>query len=148
MLPGVTTGAAARARMIVASFLTKDLYLDWRSGAAHFMQQLTDGDVACNQLNWQWVAGTGTDANPHRIFSPLRQSQRFDPDGGYLRRYLPEPSGLPAARIHDPEPVMRRACAYPEPIVDHQTAIAEFRSRTRRPPGHGRSGQLGSAHDA
>ncbi|HUA42139.1 MAG TPA: deoxyribodipyrimidine photo-lyase [Streptosporangiaceae bacterium] len=121
-----------RARMIVASFLTKDLYLDWRSGAAHFMQHLTDGDVACNQLNWQWVAGTGTDTNPRRIFNPLRQSERFDPDGDYLRRHLPELAGLPADRIHDPDPMTRRACAYPGPIVDHRAAIAEFRARTSR----------------
>lgn len=120
-----------RARMIAASFLTKDLYLDWRSGAAHFMTELADGDVACNQLNWQWVAGTGTDANPHRIFNPLRQSKRFDADGGYLRRYLPELAGLPADRIHDPDPGTRRACGYPEPIVDHRAAIAGRRARIR-----------------
>jgi deoxyribodipyrimidine photo-lyase len=121
-----------RARMIVASFLTKDLHLDWRSGAAHFMQELTDGDVACNQLNWQWVAGTGTDTNPHRTFNPLRQSKRFDPGGDYLRRHLPELAGLPADRIHDPDAVTRRACGYPEPIADHRAAIAELRTRTAR----------------
>jgi deoxyribodipyrimidine photo-lyase len=118
-----------RARMIVASFLTKDLYLDWRDGADFFMRELSDGDVACNQLNWQWIAGTGTDTNPHRIFSPLRQSERFDPDGEYLRKYLPELASLPADRIHDPDPESRRACRYPEPIVDHRAAIAEYRAR-------------------
>ena len=118
-----------RARMIVASFLTKDLYLDWRSGAAHFMRELTDGDVACNQLNWQWVAGTGTDTSPHRIFNPLRQSQRFDPDGTYLRMYLPELAALPADHIHDPAAEVRRACGYPAPIVDHRAAVAEYRTR-------------------
>ncbi len=117
-----------RARMIVASFLTKDLYLDWRSGAAHFMRGLTDGDVACNQLNWQWVAGTGTDTNPNRIFNPIRQSERFDADGEYLRKYLPELAALPADRIHDPPAASRRACGYPAPIVEHRTATAEYRT--------------------
>ena len=124
-----------RARMIVASFLTKDLYLDWRAGASFFMSALADGDVACNQLNWQWVAGTGTDTNPNRIFSPLRQSERFDPDGDYLRRYLPELAELPASQIHDPPSDRRKACGYPEPIVDHRAAIAEYRARTSRPAG-------------
>src|SRR4029077_14213665 len=72
-----------RARMIVASFLTKDLYLDWRAGAAHFMRLLADADVACNQLNWQWVAGTGTDTSPGRMFNPTVQGRRFDHGGGY-----------------------------------------------------------------
>jgi len=120
-----------RARMIAASFLTKDLYLDWRAGAAHFMDQLTDGDVACNQLNWQWVAGTGTDTRPNRIFNPARQSRRFDPDGAYLRRFLPELAALPADQIHDPAPAVRNACGYPAPIVDHRTAVAEYRHRSR-----------------
>jgi deoxyribodipyrimidine photo-lyase len=121
-----------RARMIVASFLTKDLYLDWRSGAAYFMRELTDGDVACNQLNWQWVAGTGTDTRPHRTFSPVRQSRRFDPDGAYLRRHLPELAVLPADRIHDPGADVRKACGYPAPIVDHRAAIAEYRTQRAR----------------
>ena len=67
--------------MIVASFLTKDLYVDWRAGARHFLDLLLDGDVANNNLNWQWVAGTGTDTNPHRVFNPTVQGTRFDPDG-------------------------------------------------------------------
>ncbi len=99
------------------------------------MRELADGDVACNQLNWQWVAGTGTDTNPHRIFSPLRQSERFDPHGDYLRRHLPELAALPASRIHDPDQQDRRACGYPEPIVDHRAAIAEYRARTAQSPG-------------
>ena len=118
-----------RARMIVASFLTKDLYLDWRSGAAHFMRGLTDGDVACNQLNWQWVAGTGTDTSPHRIFNPVRQSQRFDAHGTYLRTYLPELAALPAEHIHNAAASARKACGYPAPIVDHRAAVTEYRSR-------------------
>lgn len=118
-----------RARMIAASFLTNDLRLDWRAGAAHFMRCLTDADLACNQLNWQWAAGTGTDTNPHRIFNPTRQGKRFDPTGSYIRRYLPELAGLPAAVIHDPDEPTRRARGYPPPIVDHRQAIAAYRAR-------------------
>ena len=120
-----------RARMIVASFLTKDLYVDWRAGAAHFMRHLVDADVACNQLNWQWVAGTGTDTNRHRVFNPTLQARRFDPAGEYIRRYLPELAGLPAAVVHDPDPATRRQRGYPEPIVDHREAIAAYRARPR-----------------
>jgi deoxyribodipyrimidine photo-lyase len=112
-----------RARMIVASFLTKDLYIDWRAGAAHFMRHLVDADVACNQLNWQWMAGTGTDTNRHRVFNPTLQGRRFDPAGEYVRRYLPELAGLPAAVVHDPPPATRRERGYPEPIVDHRAAL-------------------------
>ena len=120
-----------RARMIVASFLTRDLQLDWRQGAAHFMRLLADGDVACNQLNWQWAAGTGTDTSPHRIFNPTLQGRRFDPDGGYVRRYVPELADLPARAIHDPEPATRRGCGYPQPLVDHRAAVADYRARRR-----------------
>ena len=118
-----------RARMIAASFLTNDLGVDWRAGAAHFMRHLVDADVACNQLNWQWVAGTGTDTNRHRIFNPARQGKRFDPAGGYIRRWVPELAGLPAPDIHDPGPAARRARGYPEPIVDHRQAMAAHRAR-------------------
>jgi deoxyribodipyrimidine photo-lyase len=118
-----------RARMIAASFLTNDLRLDWRAGAAHFMRYLTDADIACNQLNWQWVAGAGTDTNPHRIFNPTRQGRRFDPTGAYVRRYVPELARLPAAVIHDPDEPTRRARGYPPPIVDHRQAIAASRAR-------------------
>ena len=121
-----------RARMIVASFLTKDLHIDWRQGAAHFLRYLLDGDIACNQLNWQWVAGTGTDANPHRIFNPTLQGRRFDPAGDYVRRYVPELSGLPASVIHEPPAAVREALGYPPPLVDHHAAIAEYRRRPRR----------------
>ena len=79
-----------RARMIVASFLTKDLYIDWRAGARHFWDLLSDGEIANNAGNWQWVAGTGNDTRPNRVLSPVRQAERFDPDGVYVRRYLPE----------------------------------------------------------
>jgi deoxyribodipyrimidine photo-lyase len=117
-----------RARMIVASFLTKDLYIDWRAGAAHFMRHLVDADVACNQLNWQWVAGTGTDTSRHRVFNPTLQGQRFDPGGEYICRHVPELAGLPAAEVHDPGPAARRQRGYPEPIVDHREAIAAYRA--------------------
>ena len=76
-----------RARLIVASFLTKDLYIDWRAGAWHFWDLLADGEIANNAGNWQWVAGTGNDTRPNRVFNPVRQAERFDPDGDYVRRY-------------------------------------------------------------
>jgi deoxyribodipyrimidine photo-lyase len=74
--------------MVTASFLTRQLGIDWRLGAAHFMEHLVDGDVANNQLNWQWVAGTGTDQRPHRGFNPELQAQKHDPDGIYVKRWL------------------------------------------------------------
>lgn len=118
-----------RARLVVASFLTKDLQIDWRHGARHFLDHLVDGDIASNNLSWQWVAGTGTDTNPHRIFNPTRQGLRFDPDGEYVRRYVPELASIPGATVHDPAPLDRVACGYPAPIVDHHAAVAEYRSR-------------------
>lgn len=121
-----------RARMIVASFLTKDLCIDWRAGAAHFMRHLVDADVACNQLNWQWVAGTGTDTSRHRVFNPILQGRRFDPGGEYIRRYVPELAGLESAVVHDPDPATRRRRGYPQPIVDHREAIAAYRAGRRR----------------
>jgi deoxyribodipyrimidine photolyase len=120
-----------RARMIVASFLTKDLYIDWRLGADHFLALLADADLANNQLNWQWVAGTGTDRQPHRMFNPTVQGKRFDPTGEYVARYVPELAGLPPAQIHDPPREVRRARGYPAPIVDHQAAAAARRARSR-----------------
>jgi deoxyribodipyrimidine photo-lyase len=121
-----------RARMIAASFLTKDLRVDWREGAAHFMATLADADVASNQLNWQWVAGTGTDTQRHRIFNPVRQGQRFDPDGEYVRRHVPELDGVPASEIHDPPPALRRARGYPQPILDHAQAARAWRALGQR----------------
>jgi deoxyribodipyrimidine photo-lyase len=121
-----------RARMVVASFLTKDLALDWRIGARHFLDLLVDGDLANNNLNWQWVAGTGTDTNPHRVFNPTVQGQRFDPDGDYVRRYVPELRAVKDGTVHDPAPKVRRAYDYPDPIVDHREAIAEFKERHAR----------------
>lgn len=124
-----------RARMVVASFLTKDLYIDWRLGAAHFMEHLVDGDVANNQLNWQWTAGTGTDSNPNRILNPIRQSERFDPTGAYIRRYVPELAGVEAPTIHWPGDELRRRCGYPLPLVDHAEAIAAYRAAFSRRTG-------------
>ena len=83
-------GCTNRARLIVGSFLTKTLRLDWREGAAHFFDLLVDGDLASNVGNWQWVAGTGVDPRPNRILNPIRQARRFDPDGEYVRRHVPE----------------------------------------------------------
>ncbi|MFP4512100.1 MAG: cryptochrome/photolyase family protein [Acidimicrobiales bacterium] len=125
-----------RVRMITASFLVKDLHLDWTRGARHFMAHLVDGDLASNQHGWQWVAGTGTDAAPYfRVFNPVTQSRRFDPDGTYLRRWLPELADLDAAVIHEPwtaDPTLfadRAGSGYPPPIVDHATERAEALAR-------------------
>jgi deoxyribodipyrimidine photo-lyase len=121
-----------RARMIVASFLTKDLYLDWRWGAKHFWDLLSDGEVANNAGNWQWVAGTGNDTRPNRVFNPLRQAHRFDPDGEYVRRYLPELEAIGGRAVHEPWRLparQRRQLGYPQPIVDHDEAAAAFQAR-------------------
>lgn len=120
-----------RARLITASFLCKDLYVDWRLGARHFMTWLVDGDVADNYGNWQWVAGTGNDTRPHRVLNPLRQAARFDPHGDYVRRYVPELASVPGAAVHRPwelDPEVRMAIDYPDPIVEHDDAIARFRA--------------------
>ena len=109
-----------RVRMIVASFLIKDLHLDWRRGAAWFMRHLIDGDLASNQQGWQWVAGSGTDAAPYyRIFNPVTQGRRFDPDGEYVRRYVPELRSIGNADVHEPWLLTTPPTSYPAPIVDH-----------------------------
>ncbi len=121
-----------RARLIAASFLAKDLYLDWRLGAAHFSEQLVDGDVASNTGNWQWVAGTGTDPRPNRTFNPTRQALRFDPRGDYVRRYVPELAGIDGAAVHEPWKLGRgRPSDYPDRVIVHETAAAAFRARRR-----------------
>jgi deoxyribodipyrimidine photo-lyase len=110
-----------RARMIVASFLTRNLEIDWRRGLWHFNDWLLDGDVANNAGNWQWVAGTGNDTRPNRVMNPLRQATRFDPDGGYVRRFVPELARLDAPYIHQPwrlPPALRRELDYPDPILE------------------------------
>lgn len=116
-----------RARMVTASFLTKHLYLDWRLGAAHFLRHLVDGDLANNQAQWQWVAGTGMDPRPNRVFNPVLQSERYDPHGDYLRRYVPELAGMSAERIHAPWRA-GGAPGYPPPLVDHAEARERFLS--------------------
>ena len=119
-----------RARMIVASFLTKTLYLDWRLGAAHFERLLVDADLANNSGNWQWVAGTGNDTRPNRVLNPLRQAHRFDPEGVYVRRYVPELAGVDGAAVHEPwllEAAVRRGLDYPDPIADHEEGAVQFR---------------------
>jgi deoxyribodipyrimidine photo-lyase len=109
-----------RARMIVASFLTKDLLLDWRLGERFFMQRLVDGDPASNNGGWQWAASTGTDAQPwFRIFHPVLQGERFDPDGRYVRRFLPELRDVPDRFVHRPWEAPRPPAGYPPPLVDH-----------------------------
>lgn len=111
-----------RARMIVASFLVKDLLIDWRWGEAWFMENLLDGDPAANNGGWQWTAGTGTDAAPYfRIFNPVLQSEKFDPDGDYIRKWIPELSSLSKKEIHAPWNSDKRISSYPEkPIVDRE----------------------------
>jgi deoxyribodipyrimidine photo-lyase len=120
-----------RARLITASFLTKTLYLDWRIGARHFLDLLVDADLANNQLNWQWVAGTGTDTRPNRVLNPLRQAQRYDPTGDYVRRYLPELRGIPGPAVHQPWTLaspQRANLDYPDPIIDLRDGADYFRS--------------------
>ena len=121
-----------RARMIVASFLVKDLLIDWRWGERWFMQHLVDGDPAANNGGWQWTAGTGTDAAPYfRIFNPILQSKKFDPHGIYIRRWLPQLAAVPDKFVHEPwrmtaEIQKQAKCRighdYPHPIVDHAAA--------------------------
>jgi deoxyribodipyrimidine photo-lyase len=112
-----------RARMIVASFLTKDLLIDWREGEKHFMQWLLDGDLAANNGGWQWAAGTGTDAQPYfRIFNPVSQSKKFDPDGAFIRYWVPELRDVPDKYIHEPWKMTPPPADYPAPIVDHKQA--------------------------
>ncbi|BFM12308.1 deoxyribodipyrimidine photo-lyase [Simiduia litorea] len=120
-----------RLRMVVASYLTKNLFIDWRLGEAYFMQQLVDADFAANNGGWQWSASTGTDAAPYfRVFNPVSQSERFDPDGEFIRTWLPELSHLSGKLIHSPRASERRG--YPAPLVDlkvtRRLAIEAFAS--------------------
>ena len=112
-----------RVRMIVASFLVKDLHIEWQHGARHFMHWLVDADLASNQHGWQWTAGCGTDAAPYfRVFNPIEQGKKFDPDGDYIRRYVPELRDVPAPEIHQPR----------DPIVDHAAERKEALARYER----------------
>jgi len=134
-----------RARLIVASFLTKDLHLDWRAGEAHFMRHLLDGDVAQNNGNWQWITSIGVDPAPYfrRLYNPMAQQRRHDPDGAYVRRWCPELRDVPLERLAEPWTMSdaeqeAAGCVigrdYPEPIVDHarerERAIARYRAVT------------------
>jgi deoxyribodipyrimidine photo-lyase len=118
-----------RVRMIVASFLTKDLLIDWRFGASWFLDTLVDADLASNSASWQWVAGCGADAAPYfRIFNPILQGEKFDPEGVYVKQWVPELKTVPAQWIHKPWMATQDKLgfslgkAYPEPIVDHSEA--------------------------
>ncbi len=122
-----------RARMVVASFLTKHLGIDWRLGARHFMQHLVDGDVANNHAGWQWAAGTGTDSRPRRMFNPVTQSRRHDPQARMIRREIAELSHAHDVDLHEPwtAGIQRlHELGYPPPIVDHAEARARFLERS------------------
>jgi deoxyribodipyrimidine photo-lyase len=123
-----------RVRMIVASFLVKDLHIDWVLGAREFMRHLVDGDTASNAHGWQWVAGCGTDASPfYRIFNPITQGRKFDPSGDYVRKYVPELAGVPGAAVHEPWDLPGGVPAgYPERIVDHAAERKEALARYER----------------
>jgi deoxyribodipyrimidine photo-lyase len=122
-----------RLRMVTASFLTKDLGLDWRRGEAYFAEKLLDFDLAANNGGWQWASSSGCDAQPYfRIFNPTAQSEKFDADGRFIRRYCPELAELPAKAIHEPwarAPLQMQGSGYPRPIVDH--AVARERTLAR-----------------
>ena len=121
-----------RVRMVVASFFVKDLHLPWQRGAKYFMHVLRDGDIASNTHGWQWTAGCGTDASPfYRVFNPILQGEKFDPDGSYVRRYIPELAHVAGAKVHEPWDCLDGyAKGYPERIVDHaierDVALADF----------------------
>ncbi|MBY8888264.1 FAD-binding domain-containing protein, partial [Streptomyces sp. PTM05] len=120
-----------RGRLLTASFLAKPLYVDGGGGARHFLDLLVDGDVANNQLNWQWVAGTGTDTRPNRVLNPVAQGRRYDPEGAYVRRWVPELAGVEGRSVHEPwklKGAARAACGdYPEPLIDLADGLARFR---------------------
>jgi len=123
-----------RVRMIVASFLVKDLHLPWWWGARHFMRLLVDGDLASNQHGWQWTAGSGTDASPYfRVFNPITQGEKFDPDGDYVRRFVPELRGVSGKAVHQPWALPGGPPdEYPAPMVDHKAERVEALARYER----------------
>ena len=118
-----------RARLIVASFLTKTMAIDWRLGARFFLDRLVDGDVANNQLNWQWMAGSGTDTRPYRTLNPLRQAERHDPDGAYVRRYIPDLARIDGGAVHQPwrlPSALRAELGYPVSLAEPWASRARF----------------------
>lgn len=124
-----------RGRLLAASFLTKTLYVDWRVGARHFLDLLVDGDLANNQLNWQWMAGTGTDTRPNRVLNPVLQGKRYDPDGAYVRRWVPELADVKAPDVHEPWKLPeeeRAATGYPAPVVSLAEGLERFRRARER----------------
>ncbi|MGZ3144320.1 FAD-binding domain-containing protein [Lentzea chajnantorensis] len=124
-----------RARLLAASFLCKTLYLDWRPGAAFFLHHLVDGDLASNQLNWQWVAGTGTDTRPGRVLDPVWHGEQHDPDGAYVHRYVPELRSVPGPLVHRPwelDASVRSGLDYPGPVVGLEEGYARFVSARRK----------------
>lgn len=119
-----------RGRLLAASFLTKTLYVDWRIGARHFLDLLVDGDMANNQLNWQWMAGTGTDTRPNRVLNPVTQGRRYDPDGAYVRRWVEELQDVAGPAVHEPWKLparQREGTGYPEPVVSLAEGLDRFR---------------------
>ena len=126
-----------RVRMIVASFLVKDLHLPWQLGARFFMEHLVDGDIASNNHGWQWTAGTGTDAAPYfRVFNPTSQGAKFDPSGDYVRRFVPELADVDSKHIHDPSGLGLLAPeGYPAPMVDHAAERNEALARYKKVSG-------------
>ncbi len=138
-----------RVRMVVASFLVKDLLIPWQEGAAWFWDTLVDADLANNTLGWQWTAGCGADAAPYfRIFNPVSQGEKFDPDGDYVRHWVPELSTLPNEWVHKPweaapsvlaDAGIRLGSTYPQPIVDHREARSRALEAFQRTKTSGRT---------
>ncbi|WP_035752306.1 cryptochrome/photolyase family protein [Parafrankia discariae] len=127
-----------RVRMIEASFVCKDLHVHWTHGARWYLERLVDGDLASNNHGWQWTAGTGTDAAPYfRVFNPVSQGRRFDPDGAYIRRWVPELRGLPSDVVHEPWKLPAGPPnGYPRPVVDHAAERREALDRHARARHH------------
>jgi deoxyribodipyrimidine photo-lyase len=136
-----------RVRMVVASFLVKHLLIDWREGEQWFWDTLVDADAGSNPANWQWVAGSGADAAPYfRVFNPILQGEKFDPQGIYVRRYVPELAGMPDRFIHRPweaspdifsDAGVKLGVDYPVPVVAHQKARDRAMQAYRTSRGNG-----------